>query len=520
MRALVKLLSASLLLGVGSLKANPVDTGTSVVVVYNTKVKDSEGVARHYAARRIVPKANLVGLPMPTGEEISREEFNTQLRQPLLAELEKRGLMKYANGRVVGSKLRYVTLCYGVPLKIRRDPNLKEEGADQLPEQLRGRNEAAVDNELALLPRMKVAPTLLTGAVGNPFYNARNVFDLHSTNGILMVGRLDGPTPAIAKRLVDYAINAETNGYWGRAYFDLRGIKSGDYQAADEAMRRAAKTARAYGMDVVIDEQEATFDRGFPLSHAGLYVGWYSQDPTGPFAIKKAEFLPGAIAYHLHSLSAATVRAEDKHWVGPLLSMGATATLGCVYEPYVSWTPEMDIFVERLLLRGFSLGEAAYAAQKTLSWMTTVVGDPMYRPCARHPQKLHQDLLARKRPEIEWSHHRVVNLNLAKGMAPTNMVNYLGSVPFTRKSSILLEQLGDVYDRAGQKVNAAKAWAMALQQPQSWQQHKRLLLKTARRMVEIGRATEAKKLFDLFIKKYPDYPDLEKVKAEAAKAGG
>mgnify|MGYP000097245017 CR=1 FL=1 len=46
-------------------QANPVDTGVTVAVVYNSSNKDSEGVARHYAARRIIPKKNLIGLPLP-----------------------------------------------------------------------------------------------------------------------------------------------------------------------------------------------------------------------------------------------------------------------------------------------------------------------------------------------------------------------------------------------------------------------------------------------------------------------
>lgn len=499
------------------LRANPVDTGASVIVVYNSNVKDSEGVARHYAARRIVPKANLIGLALPDTEEITREQFATSLQQPLLAELDKRGLMKYVGGRVVGSKLRYVTLCYGVPLKIKRDTKLKEAGGEKLPAKIRGRNEASVDSELAWLPQVKSGPAVLAGAMGNAFYDSQLIYNLHSTNGILMVGRLDGPSPEIAKRLVDSAIHAETNGFWGRAYFDLRGIKSGEYQAGDQSLQKAANAAKAYGLDVVVDQQPGTFAKGFPFSHAGVYAGWYSESVTGPFAEKKAEFMPGAVAYHLHSFSADTIRKDDKNWVGPLLGQGVTATMGSVYEPYLKWTPDMGIFLDRLLSKGFSFGEAAYASQQTLSWMTTVVGDPLYRPCARHPKSLHEDLQARKRQELEWSHLRVVNLNLGKGTAATNMVGYLGSVALTRHSSVLLEKLGDVYEGAGQKTNAAKAWAMALQKPQSFQQHKRLLLKTARRLVAIKRGAEAKKLFEVFAKKYPQHPELAKIRAELAK---
>jgi len=498
-------------------QANPLDTGVNVAVVYNSSNKDSEGVARHYAARRIIPKKNLIGLPLPETEEISREDFSTKLQKPLLAELEKRGLMTFKDNKVSASKLRYLTLCLGVPLKIKRDPNWKDPNSGQLPEVVRNKNEAAVDSELAWLPRLKMGNVPLNSAIGNAFYNSKKIYNFHSTNGILMVGRIDGPNATLAKRLVDFAINAETNGFWGRAYVDKRGVKTKDLAMGDEWMNAAATATKKYGLDTIIDEQDATFAKGFPMSHIGIYVGWYADSLTGPFAENKVEFLPGAVAYHLHSFSAETIRAEDKRWVAPMIVQGVTASMGSVYEPFLAGTPDVGIFVDRLLNSGFSLGEAAYASQKSLSWMTTVVGDPLYRPCARHPQALHQDLQARRRPELAWSHHRVVNLNLTKGLAATNAISYLGNVPLTRQDPILLEKLGDLYEQAGQRLNAAKAWGMALQTKQSFQQHKRLLLKTARRMVELKRNTDAKKLYDLFIKKYTDHPDLSEIKAEAAK---
>ncbi|MGB0579928.1 MAG: TIGR03790 family protein [Limisphaerales bacterium] len=517
MKRHILLALAACAIGLTNTQANPLDTGVNVAVVYNSSNKDSEGVARHYAARRIIPKKNLIGLPLPEAEEISREEFATQLQKPLLAELEKRGLMTFKDNKVSASKLRYLTLCHGVPLKIKRDPNWKEPNSAQLPEELRTKNEAAVDSELAWLPRLKMGGTPLNSAIGNAFYNSKAIYSFHATNGILMVGRIDAPNATLAKRLVDFAINAETNGFWGQAYIDMRGVKTKKLAIGDEFIRGVGVATKKYGLDTTIDNQDATFPKGFPMSHIGVYAGWYADSITGPFAERKVEFLPGAIAYHLHSFSAETIRDENKRWVAPMIVQGATATMGNVYEPFLAGTPDAGIFVDRMLNYGFSLGEAAYASQKSLSWMTTVVGDPMYRPCARHPQLLHQDLQARRRPELAWSHHRVVNLGLGKGGSVTNAIKYLGGVPLTRQDPILLEKLGDLYNNAGGRVNAAKAWGMALQTKQSYQHHKRLLLKTARRLAELKNNKEAKQLFELFIKKYADHPDLPKIKAEAAK---
>jgi hypothetical protein len=71
---------------------------------------------------------------------------------------------------------------------------------------------------------------------------------------------------------------------------------------------------------------------------------------------------------------------DDQHgWTGAFVAHGAAATMGTVYEPYLELTPHIDIFCRRLLA-GQYFCEAAYASQRGLSWMTTVVGDPLYRP--------------------------------------------------------------------------------------------------------------------------------------------
>ena len=64
-----------------------------------------------------------------------------------------------------------------------------------------------------------------------------------------------------------------------------------------------------------------------------------------------------------------------------MLSKGAAAALGNVYEPFLGLTTHLDIFADRLT-SGLTFVESAYAATPALSWMDTMVGDPLYRPCA------------------------------------------------------------------------------------------------------------------------------------------
>jgi hypothetical protein len=179
---------------------------------------------------------------------------------------------------------------------------------------------------------------------------------------------------------------------WGWAYVDGRGITTGGYAQGDEWMAAIAKAARDKGFPVIYDNKGPVFRNHYPLREAALYFGWYTEHPSGPFVRMDAGLKPGSIAVHLHSFSASTVRDPLRYWAGPLLASGAAATLGNVYEPYLDLTPHLDVFMERLF-SGFTLGESAYASAKGLSWMTTVIGDPLYRPFA-----IFHDL-ARETPE-------------------------------------------------------------------------------------------------------------------------
>src|SRR5258705_11095017 len=81
-------LALALLLTVCALALRAADSGNDVVVVYNTRVPESKGVADYYAQRRSVPKDHIFGFAMTTNEEISRVEFRDALQNPLAKALE------------------------------------------------------------------------------------------------------------------------------------------------------------------------------------------------------------------------------------------------------------------------------------------------------------------------------------------------------------------------------------------------------------------------------------------------
>jgi uncharacterized protein (TIGR03790 family) len=455
----------------------PQTNGNEVIIVYNKNVPESRTVADYYAQKRGVPANQIFGFSMRPVQTLRRDEFRDDLEKPLAKILQDKKLWRTASSvvtftnvaskhlvwRVVESKIRYAVLCYGVPLNIEEDPHLKTEGADKLRPEQRGvlRNEASIDSELALLPRLDERLP-----VGGPFqnwvYGATNVAVLHPTNGILMVARLDGPSPEIARGLVDKALQAEADGLWGRAYFDARGFTNSTYKLGDDWIKQAAEFARHQGFETIVDDQPGLFPAEFPMSQIAIYMGWYTEDVAGALARPNVEFVPGAVAYHLHSNSAGSLRTTNRFWVGPLLSRGATATMGCTAEPYLALTPDLGAFAYRFLLLSFSFGEAAYASEPGLSWQITVVGDPLYRPFGRPAEDLHKDLEARHNPLLAWSFLRLINLSLVNGRPVAEVIHLLEDLELSKQSSVLQEKLGDLYLKAGKPASARDSYQQAL----------------------------------------------------------
>ncbi len=494
-------------------------TGEQVIVVYNTRVPESKALAEYYAEKRQVPTNQLFGFALSTNESVTRAEFRDALQKPLskaiadrklwrIAALSKPGTNKEPAGvewRPVTSKIRYAVLCYGIPVKIERDPALKEEAAEKMRPEMR-RNEAAVDSELALLPLIE-EKLPLSGPLRNPVYVWTNAAAIDPTNGLLIVSRLDGPSPQIARGLVDKALQADTDGLWGRAYFDLRNTTEPGYKMGDDWIRTASALCQKLGFETVVDEKPGTFPAGFPMSQIALYMGWYNENVSGPFAQPVVEFMPGAFAYHLHSFSAKTLRSATQGWTGPLLAKGATITMGCVDEPYLAGTPDLGVFTARFVFSGFSFGEAAYASQPVLSWQTTVVGDPLYRPFGRDFDKLQEALVRRRSSMLPWCYLRLIDLNLATGKPVPQCLEMLEQSQATVHSAVLAEKIADLYGAQGKPSSAAHEYAQALKLDPSPLQRVRLQLTLAEKLVELSRDEEAYETYLTLLRDAPQYPD-------------
>jgi uncharacterized protein (TIGR03790 family) len=407
--------------------------------------------------------------------------------------------------RLDESKIRYAVLCYGVPVRISHDPSYQDGASAKLRPEMR-RNEAAVDSELALLPLIN-EKVPLDGPLRNTLYAATNEAMLHPTNGLLLVTRLDGPTPEIARGLVDKALQGEADGLWGRTYFDLRNTTDPAYKTGDDWIRNSAEVCRRLGFETVVDENPGTFPASFPMSQIAFYLGWYDSNVSGPFTRPNVEFMPGAFAYHLHSYSAHPLRSATQAWAGPLLAKGATITMGCVEEPYLSGTPDLTVFTARLFYYGMSFGEAAYACQSVLSWQTTVVGDPLYRPFGKNPDVLKDELLQRNSKLIEWYFLRLLDANLANGKPIAEGAAVLEGFDRTKSSAVLSEKLGDLYSAMGKPASATHAYQQALKRDPSPLQRTRIELELGEKFVSLEQPGEAYNIYQKLLQECPDYPD-------------
>ncbi len=180
-----------------------------------------------------------------------------------------------------------------------------------------------------------------------------------------------------------------------------------------------------------------------------------------------------------------------EHWCGPLLAKGVTCTMGCVYEPYLSGTPNIAAFLARWMGNGFTFGEAAWAAQPVLSWQTTVIGDPLYRPFGNSLQLLYAQLERRHSPLLEWPCLRVVDLALAHGASIFRMAIYLENLNATTNSAVLTEKLADLYEMEGKPSSAIETYQRALKLNPSPEQRIRLQLTLGEKLEDQNRDQEA-----------------------------
>jgi len=379
-----------------------------LLVVANLNARGSVGLAHYYMAKRGVPKQNLLKIFVTDAETCTREEYDQKIARPIREELAK-----YRQSE----RPRCVVLVYGVPLRVRGVPlreaeqtemnglkaerkqlndllktisddagktplkdTLSEVGKQIRAFQMAHNTGASVDSELMMVS----APAYpLPMWVPNPFFMGfkdKKVEILK--NDVIMVSRLDGPSLAIVRRIIDDAFAVEQKGLVGNAYFDARWQRPkekqlGAYALYDGSLYLAADRVRKSGqLPVTVDDQQALFGPG-DCPRAALYCGWYSLAKY----VDAFQWQPGSVGYHIASAECTTLKRPDSQvWCKRMLEEGVAATIGPVEEPYVQAFPMPELFFGFLTDGYLTLAECYLLSLPYLSWKMVLIGDPLYRP--------------------------------------------------------------------------------------------------------------------------------------------
>ena len=452
LRVIAFVLVLLLVIGIGAHAAEQ-PLAASTIVVYNKNVPDSVTLATFYAQQREITRDHLVGLDCSAEEEISREEYDATITNPLRDIFKARQwwtMHKTPDKKesVTASTIHFVAVIKGMPLKIRATATYP--GDAPAPGPIGNRNEASVDSELTLLAFFLHR---ISGETPNPYFqNFRAISDVENAT-LLLVCRLDAPMAATVRDMIVDAIAAEKNGLWGRAYVDgAHNPGAAGMGVGDQWLIEIAGQFHKVGIPVIYEDTPAIFPDGYPMTDCALYYGWYAGGVAGPFTEPGFRFVPGAVAVHIHSFSASTLRDPNANWVAPLVSKGAAASMGNVYEPYLQLTPNLDIFNDRLL-HGFTFAESAYMSIRALSWMSVMVGDPLYRPYASWLQ-IDAPRDSPKSPADVWRmYHEFATKNIARPVSEFRAM--AGQAAAASHNCPMMEDLALMEARDGQFAEAA-----------------------------------------------------------------
>ena len=350
---------------------------SQVLVIYNQSKPDSKKLAEFYQIARNIPADQILGLTLPEQQDISRKEYETALQNPLREHFTRQGWWKRSkdsNGIMVPTqnRIRAIVLMRGVPIRIKPDPIDAARAKLPAQQQMITTDQASVDSELSLFG---VDIPTTQGWIQNAYYDSQHSLTKARIPHLVMVNRIDASDDEICRRMISDAIETEKHGLWGRAYIDI----GNKFPQGDEWLEKISAHNLKTGIPNLTDRFNETLPKNYPMTEAAMYYGWYERNVDGPFLNSAFKFRPGALAFHIHSFSAEQLANPNLNWSAALLSRGAAATVGNVYEPFLHNSHHLDILHDRLL-KGWTFAEAANAAIAVHSWQAIALGDPLYRP--------------------------------------------------------------------------------------------------------------------------------------------
>ncbi len=396
-----------------------------VVVLVNAKSSESVRIGQLYMDLREVPSGHLIKVNTVLKDDVSFDHYNRVIAEPV------RNIIGNLNDE--GSNIRCIVTAYGIPLRIaalkpliipekeinnlehtikkkreelsllrekRKEPGAEKGDLKKAVRKLDGEikslrlrlgtlngsdTKSAVDSELALL----LSPDYpYAGWQSNPQFLPNRGKAAHFGR-VLMVSRVDAPTPELAEELIRASIETEKEGLSGKIYLDARGLKGNSaYAAYDNEIRRAAQILQKGLLPVVLDNRPALFGSG-EAPAAALYCGWYS---LGKYQ-DAFQWVKGAVGYHVASAEARSLHStKHAYWVKSMIERGVVASLGPVSEPYLHAFPHPSLFFPLLMTGQYTIAEVFAMTNPLLSWRMILVGDPLYNPFKNRPAYFHDNL--------------------------------------------------------------------------------------------------------------------------------
>ena len=348
-------------------------TASEVLVVYNSSyttdsdtdgTQDSLEIADYYKTKRSIPDANVLGISAPTTEEITRTQYNDQIKAALESYLTSSGLK---------TSIKYIVLTKGIPLKIQAT-NGAAYGVT---------NYSSVDAAVCLL--YETYDT--TWRLDNPYYNAdfsytkayRFDTEHFSTSGVYLrylVTRLDGYTVANIKTMIDKGFAPDTSGagYW---IIDDH-LKSYDYMST--AWTNLNGLSQNLNPNPWSDTTNfiITNPSGSVIGYTshGIHAGMIDGYVTSTLSFT---YLAGAVFSTYESFNAygfVSASQSTHGQVAEFIQSGGSGGIGNVYEPWASSIAHENIFMPQYAI-GYPWADAAYQSLAYLDFVSVVVGDPL-----------------------------------------------------------------------------------------------------------------------------------------------
>jgi uncharacterized protein (TIGR03790 family) len=359
----------------------------NVLVLYNAANPDSAEIANYYLS--VHPGARTLGLTnIPPGEQITQAQYRSIIRPQVLAGLDP--------------SVDCIVTTRGLPLRIFNDKTpasfpfsyVDPKGVSRTVYNTSYKQYSSLESELTRVDTMSTWTQmgdqtwwdpLNANPSANPYFG-KNVRFSHTDPGngqLRLATRLDGYSVADVRASIDRARSAYIVRFGQQVVID-------DSPAAKAAGLTsmgtlASSVLAARGQSYVYDNSVAPV-----LTATKPVIGYVSHgvnDGSGQLApdymSTQLDFrlARGAIAQTWESYNGYSFTSDGRHGqglIGDWIEAGGTAGIAQVEEPGASlssMTNESRMF--GLMLSGYTWAEAAWSATPQVSFVNTVIGDPL-----------------------------------------------------------------------------------------------------------------------------------------------